>query len=111
MASCRSILKKLVRDGRITQTEYDKLLRNLKPRSVGKYVIEELEDKHGWICKCSECGKIFVWFSEDKTLEFVKKEVRKYFIGSYCSYCGVSMNVDQLEVQEVAERREDADSD
>lgn len=29
MSSCRCILKKLVRDGRITQDEYDKLVRNI----------------------------------------------------------------------------------
>lgn len=32
MPSCRVILKKLVRDKRITIDEYDKLLRNLKPQ-------------------------------------------------------------------------------
>ena len=41
MASCRSILKKLVGDGRITQDEYNKLLRNLDANSVQPVTIVE----------------------------------------------------------------------
>ena len=58
--SCRCILKKLVRDGRITQDEYDKLLRNLKDVPQGEWV--EVHLSHALyggdavIYRCSICG-------------------------------------------------------
>ena len=42
MPSCRVILKKLMRDKRITVDEYDKLLRNLKPQITKEDAIDYL---------------------------------------------------------------------
>ena len=60
MASCRCILKKLVRDGRITVDEYEKLLRNLKDTPQGKWVEVHLSHpRYGGdavIYRCSICG-------------------------------------------------------
>lgn len=43
MASCKSILDKLIRDMRITQEEYDKLLRNIQKRTLFK--VETIDGK------------------------------------------------------------------
>ena len=43
MASCKSILDKLIRDKRITQEEYDKLLRNIQKPMLFK--IETIDGK------------------------------------------------------------------
>lgn len=58
MASCRCILKKLVRDGRITVDEYEKLLRNLKDTPQGKWVKVYVwnGDTATAIYRCSLCG-------------------------------------------------------
>ena len=113
MPSCRVILKKLVRDKRITIDEYDKLLRNLKPQIDKEDAIAYLHQirwmqahdkeiyKQGY-----ECGK-----NERKTGEWIVTNDKDELYGflcacsicgntmvgayNYCPDCGAKMEVDE----------------
>lgn len=111
MPSCRVILKKLVRDNRITIDEYDKLLRNLKPQITKEDAIDYLHQirwmqthdkeiyKQGYECGknerktgkwldrtiCSNCN----WYATNR----YGLAVDSYF--PYCPNCGAKMEVDE----------------
>ena len=103
MPSCRVILKKLMRDKRITVDEYDKLLRNLKPQITKEDAIDylhqirwmQIHDKEvwhngyergksecktgkwidcGWSIRCSLCDYDMPWA-----------------VRNYCPNCGAKM--------------------
>lgn len=93
MPSCRVILKKLVRDNRITIDEYDKLLRNLKPQIDKEDAIDYLHQirwmqahdkeiyKQGY-----ECGK-----NERKTGKWV--HLPNVWGVVFCSECNYDLRI------------------
>ena len=93
MPSCRVILKKLVRDKRITIDEYDKLLRNLKPQITKEDAIDYLHQirwmqahdkeiyKQGY-----ECGKNERIHTVNILCDLCKSAIESDF--DFCPYCG-----------------------
>lgn len=113
MPSCKVILKKLVRDKRITIDEYDKLLRNLKPQIDKEDAIDYLHQirwmqahdkeiyKQGYECGKNErkpgkwkrggycCGETEWICPKCNASEWRTNRV------PFCPWCGNPMEVDE----------------